>query len=74
MKKLMFAAIAAAFLTGGFVAKAAEKKQQTPEQKEAQNKKMLEKYDANKDGKLDDAEKEKMKSDQAKKKKEKKPE
>jgi hypothetical protein len=69
MKKLIMAAFAAALLTGSFVAQAAEKKELTPEQKAEAKKKMLEKYDKNGDGKLDDAEKEAMKADQAKKKK-----
>lgn len=67
MKKYLFAAIIASLLTGSFVAKAAEKKEMTPEQKA----KMMEKYDKNKDGKLDDEEKAAMKADQAKKKKKK---
>lgn len=65
MKKYLFAALAAFVLAGGFVATAAEKKPQSPEQKA----KMLEKYDKNKDGKLDDEEKAEMKKDAAKKKK-----
>jgi hypothetical protein len=67
MKKLLFTAFAAAVLTGSFVAVAAEKKEPSPEQKA----KMLEKYDKNKDGKLDDTEKAAMKEDMAKKKKKK---
>jgi len=70
MKKYLFAAIIGAILTGGFVAKAAEKKALTPEQKAEREKKMLEKYDKNKDGKLDDEEKAAAKKDaDAKKKK-----
>ena len=67
MKKYLFAAIIASLLTGSFVAQAAEKKELSPEQKA----KMLEKYDKNKDGKLDDEEKAEMKKDMANKKKKK---
>jgi hypothetical protein len=74
MKKYIIAALAAVILTGGFVAKAAEKKERTPEQKAEFEKKMLEKYDKNKDGKLDDEEKAAMKKDLEGKKKKKKAE
>ncbi len=65
MKKYIIAALAAVILANGAIA--AEKKEPTPEQKA----KMLEKYDKNKDGKLDDDEKAAMKADMAKKKKKK---
>lgn len=62
MKKLLAIALGVACITALSV-NAAEgekkKKEMTPEQKQ----KMLEKYDTNKDGKLDDAEKEAMKKD-----------
>lgn len=70
MKKYLFAVIIAGLLSGSFVAKAAEKKEMSPEQKA----KMLEKYDKNKDGKLDDEEKAAMKKDMEGKKKKKKAE
>ncbi|MBI5773703.1 MAG: hypothetical protein HZA89_08170 [Verrucomicrobia bacterium] len=62
MKKLLAIALGVACITALSV-NAAEKKEQTPEQKAEAKKKMLEKYDTNKDGKLDDAEKEAMKKD-----------
>jgi len=60
MKKLLLTAVVAAFVTSLTVGAAeGAKKQLTPEQKEAR-KALLEKYDTNKDGKLDKDERAKM--------------
>jgi hypothetical protein len=74
MKKYLIAitcAFVAATLTVSAQDEKPKKKELTPEQKEAAKKKMLEKYDANKNGKLDPEEQEAAKKDGAGKKKKK---
>jgi uncharacterized protein involved in copper resistance len=66
MKKyILAAAIITSLLGGAFGLQAQDDAAKKAEQK----KKAMEKYDKNKDGKLDDEEKAAMKADQAKKKK-----
>ncbi len=65
MKKYILAAAIITSLLGGAFGLQAQDDAKKAEQK----KKAMEKYDKNKDGKLDDEEKAAMKADQAKKKK-----